>query len=131
VDIKTLQLKWLRDQIGLVNQEPALFATTILENILYGKADATMAEVEAATSAANAHSFITLLPNGYNTQVCTTDSFQASISCTNFSGVREVDHLVLDKCVLIKMCCVFTRWESEEFNYPGAKSRELQLPEQC
>ncbi|MED6205610.1 ABC transporter B member 19 [Stylosanthes scabra] len=69
VDIKTLQLKWLRDQIGLVNQEPALFATTILENILYGKPDATIAEVEAATSAANAHSFITLLPNGYNTQV--------------------------------------------------------------
>ncbi|KAF8390241.1 hypothetical protein HHK36_024766 [Tetracentron sinense] len=69
VDIKTLQLRWLRDQIGLVNQEPALFATTILENILYGKPDATMAEVEAAASAANAHSFITLLPNGYKTQV--------------------------------------------------------------
>ncbi|OMO79247.1 hypothetical protein CCACVL1_13811 [Corchorus capsularis] len=68
VDIKTLQLKWLRDQIGLVNQEPALFATTILENILYGKPDATMDEVEAAACAANAHSFITLLPNGYNTQ---------------------------------------------------------------
>ncbi|PPD95550.1 hypothetical protein GOBAR_DD07443 [Gossypium barbadense] len=65
VDIKTLQLKWLRSQIGLVNQEPALFATTILENILYGKPDATMDEVEAAASAANAHSFITLLPNGY------------------------------------------------------------------
>ncbi|PPS07602.1 hypothetical protein GOBAR_AA13027 [Gossypium barbadense] len=69
VDIKILQLKWLRSQIGLVNQEPALFATTILENILYGKPDATMDEVEAAASAANAHSFITLLPNGYNTQV--------------------------------------------------------------
>lgn len=69
VDIRTLQLKWLRDQMGLVNQEPALFATTILENILYGKSDATMDEVEAAASAANAHSFITLLPNGYNTQV--------------------------------------------------------------
>ncbi|CAL9014453.1 unnamed protein product [Prunus brigantina] len=69
VDIRTLQLKWLRDQIGLVNQEPALFATTILENILYGKPDATMADVEAAASAANAHSFITLLPSGYNTQV--------------------------------------------------------------
>ncbi|KAK6155103.1 hypothetical protein DH2020_009351 [Rehmannia glutinosa] len=69
VDIKTLQLRWLRNQIGLVNQEPALFATTILENILYGKPDATMVEVEAAASAANAHSFITLLPNGYNTQV--------------------------------------------------------------
>ncbi|KAK1563650.1 hypothetical protein Q3G72_030632 [Acer saccharum] len=69
VDIKTLQLRWLRYQVGLVNQEPALFATTILENILYGKPEATMAEVEAAASAANAHSFITLLPNGYNTQV--------------------------------------------------------------
>ncbi|KAF2308701.1 hypothetical protein GH714_013376, partial [Hevea brasiliensis] len=69
VDIKTLQLRWLRDQIGLVNQEPALFATTILENILYGKPDAAMDEVEAAASAANAHSFITLLPSGYNTQV--------------------------------------------------------------
>ncbi|XP_068636496.1 ABC transporter B family member 19 [Aristolochia californica] len=69
VDIKTLQLRWLRDQIGLVNQEPALFATTILENILYGKPDATIAEVEVAATAANAHSFITLLPNGYNTQV--------------------------------------------------------------
>ena len=69
VDIRTLQLGWLRDQIGLVNQEPALFATSILENILYGKPDATIAEVEAAASAANAHSFIALLPNGYNTQV--------------------------------------------------------------
>ncbi|EES12287.1 hypothetical protein BDA96_06G116700 [Sorghum bicolor] len=69
VDIKTLQLKWLREQIGLVNQEPALFATTILENILYGKPDATMAEVEAAATSANAHSFIALLPNGYNTHV--------------------------------------------------------------
>jgi len=75
VDIKTLQLKWLRDQIGLVNQEPALFATTILENILYGKPDATMAEVEAAATSANAHSFIVLLPNGYNTHVGSTSTF--------------------------------------------------------
>jgi ATP-binding cassette, subfamily B (MDR/TAP), member 1 len=69
VDIKTLQLTWLREQIGLVNQEPALFATTILENILYGKPDATISEVEAAATASNAHSFISLLPNGYNTMV--------------------------------------------------------------
>jgi len=75
VDIKTLQLKWLRDQIGLVNQEPALFATTILENILYGKPDATMAEVEAAATSANAHSFIVLLPNVYNTHVGSTSTF--------------------------------------------------------
>ncbi|KAG6533780.1 ABC transporter B family member 19 [Zingiber officinale] len=69
VDLKTLQLKWLREQIGLVNQEPALFATTILENILYGKPDATFAEVEAAASAANAHTFVSQLPNAYSTQV--------------------------------------------------------------
>lgn len=80
VDIRTLQLKWLRDQIGLVNQEPALFATTILENILYGKPDATMADVEAAASAANAHSFITLLPNGYNTQVCVSYSSKSTLA---------------------------------------------------
>jgi len=85
VDIKTLQLKWLRDQIGLVNQEPALFATTILENILYGKPDATMAEVEAAATSANAHSFIALLPNGYNTHVGSTIYILNSNDiCTSF-----------------------------------------------
>lgn len=59
--------------MGLVNQEPALFATTIHENILYGKPNATIAEVEAAATAANAHSFITLLPSGYNTHVRNND----------------------------------------------------------
>ncbi|KAG6555321.1 hypothetical protein Mapa_003364 [Marchantia paleacea] len=68
-DIQSLQLKWLRDQLGLVNQEPALFATTILNNILYGKDGATMQEVEDAAKAANAHSFIMTLPEGYETQV--------------------------------------------------------------
>ncbi|KAG6474715.1 hypothetical protein ZIOFF_068653 [Zingiber officinale] len=61
-DIKRLQLKWLRSQIGLVSPEPALFATSIKENILFGKEDATMEEVVAAAMAANAHSFISLLP---------------------------------------------------------------------
>ena len=86
VDIKTLQLKWLRDQIGLVNQEPALFATTILENILYGKPDATMAELEAAATSANAHSFIALLPNGYNTHVGSTSIYilNSNDICTSF-----------------------------------------------
>ncbi|OVA14323.1 ABC transporter [Macleaya cordata] len=67
--IDKLQLKWLRSQMGLVSQEPALFATSIKENILFGKEDATMEEVIAASKAANAHNFITQLPNGYDTQV--------------------------------------------------------------
>jgi len=69
VDVRELNLHWLREQIGLVGQEPVLFATSILENIRYGKPDATMAEVEAAAKAANAASFINELPDGYNTQV--------------------------------------------------------------
>eukprot|EP00246_Nothoceros_aenigmaticus_P000167 TRINITY_DN1022_c0_g1_i1.p1 TRINITY_DN1022_c0_g1~~TRINITY_DN1022_c0_g1_i1.p1 ORF type:complete len:1043 (+),score=224.73 TRINITY_DN1022_c0_g1_i1:192-3131(+) len=68
-DIKSLQLKWYREQIGLVNQEPALFATTIRANILYGKEDGTTEEIENAARAANAHGFITQLPHAYNTQV--------------------------------------------------------------
>uniref|UniRef100_A0A0E0CH24 Multidrug resistance protein n=1 Tax=Oryza meridionalis TaxID=40149 RepID=A0A0E0CH24_9ORYZ len=68
VDIRRLRLKWLRAQMGLVNQEPALFATSIRENILFGKEDATAEEVVAAAKAANAHSFISQLPQGYDTQ---------------------------------------------------------------
>ncbi|KAG6395999.1 hypothetical protein SASPL_142133 [Salvia splendens] len=69
VAIDKLQLKWLRLQMGLVSQEPALFATTIKENILFGKEDASMEEVIEAAKASNAHNFITSLPQGYNTQV--------------------------------------------------------------
>lgn len=67
--IKKLQLKWLRSQMGLVNQEPVLFATSIKENILFGKEGATMGMVEAAAKAANAHDFIIKLPDGYETHV--------------------------------------------------------------
>ncbi|KAL8043972.1 hypothetical protein ABFX02_08G017500 [Erythranthe guttata] len=69
VAIDKLQLKWLRSQMGLVSQEPALFATSIKENILFGKEDASMEEVIDAAKAANAHNFITQLPQGYDTQV--------------------------------------------------------------
>ncbi|XP_043725072.1 ABC transporter B family member 15-like isoform X2 [Telopea speciosissima] len=69
VAIDKLQLKWLRSQMGLVSQEPALFATSIKENIFFGKEDATMEEVVAAAKAANAHNFISQLPQGYETQV--------------------------------------------------------------
>ncbi|MCO5613549.1 hypothetical protein L7F22_067826 [Adiantum nelumboides] len=68
-DIKGLQLKWLRDQLALVSQEPALFATTIRENILYGKDDATMEDVVAAANISGADTFIDMLPKGYETQV--------------------------------------------------------------
>lgn len=68
-DIKSLKLRWLRQQIGLVSQEPALFATTIKENILLGRPDADLGEIEEAARVANAHSFIIKLPEGFDTQV--------------------------------------------------------------
>ncbi|KAF5466328.1 hypothetical protein F2P56_016266 [Juglans regia] len=68
-DLRTLQVKWLRGQIGMVGQEPVLFATTILENVMMGKENATKKEAVSACIAANAHSFITGLPLGYDTQV--------------------------------------------------------------
>ena len=67
-DVHQLNLHWLRSNIGVVSQEPILFATTIAENIRYGREDVSE-EVIAAAEAANAHSFISELPDGYNTLV--------------------------------------------------------------
>ncbi|KAH6555644.1 hypothetical protein KP509_36G048300 [Ceratopteris richardii] len=67
--IKNFQLKSLRSMMGLVSQEPALFATTIKHNILLGKEGATMEEIIEAAKKSNAHNFISQLPEGYETQV--------------------------------------------------------------
>ncbi|XP_031393227.1 ABC transporter B family member 4-like isoform X2 [Punica granatum] len=70
VDIQKLQLKWLRQQMGLVSQEPVLFNDTIRANIAYGKeGDATESEIIAASELANAHRFISGLQQGYETVV--------------------------------------------------------------
>ncbi|KAG6544499.1 hypothetical protein Mapa_014137 [Marchantia paleacea] len=69
VDIKNIQLRWLREHIGLVSQEPVLFGTSIKENISYGKEGATMEEIEAAAALANAAKFIMRVPQGYDTLV--------------------------------------------------------------
>ncbi|KAF0900853.1 hypothetical protein E2562_035488 [Oryza meyeriana var. granulata] len=68
-DLRELNLRWLRRQMGLVSQEPALFATSIRENLLLGRDGATQAEIEEAARVANAHSFIVKLPDAYDTQV--------------------------------------------------------------
>ncbi|KAF2316255.1 hypothetical protein GH714_041596 [Hevea brasiliensis] len=68
-DIRRLNLKSLRLKIGLVQQEPALFAASIFDNIAYGKDGATEAEVIEAARAANVHGFVSALPDGYKTPV--------------------------------------------------------------
>lgn len=62
VNLKKFQLKWLRQQMGLVSQEPILFATTIKENISYGKENATEDEIKTAIELANAAKFLDKLP---------------------------------------------------------------------
>jgi ATP-binding cassette subfamily B (MDR/TAP) protein 1 len=68
-DIKRLNLRSLRLKIGLVQQEPALFSTTIYDNIKYGRGEASEIEVMKAAKAARAHEFISRMPEGYRTQV--------------------------------------------------------------
>ena len=64
-DIKNLNVCHLRKFIGVVNQEPVLFSTTIAENISYGREGVTRQEIEEAAKMANAHDFITNFPKVY------------------------------------------------------------------
>merc|ERR1712224_1037148 len=68
-DIRTLNLKWLRSQMAMVHQEPVLFSGTIMDNIRYGREEATDEENVEAAKAANAHDFILWLPDAYMTDV--------------------------------------------------------------
>ena len=61
-DIKNLNINWLRNQLGVVNQEPILFGTTIYENIRYGCENLTKDDIIKAAIDANAHNFIMTLP---------------------------------------------------------------------
>lgn len=69
IDIRNMDLHTLRGHVGIVLQEAILFSGTISENITFGKADATEAEIIAAAKAAAAHDFIVKLPEGYNTRL--------------------------------------------------------------
>ncbi len=68
-DVRELRMRSLREAISLVPQDATVFGGTIEENIRYGRLDATQDELEAAARAANAHDFISALPNGYATVV--------------------------------------------------------------
>jgi len=68
-DLKGIKIKSLRKQLGIVLQETFLFSGTIMDNIRYGKIDATEEEVIAAAKLVGAHEFIEKLPDGYNTRI--------------------------------------------------------------
>ncbi|XP_065871120.1 ABC transporter B family member 20 [Euphorbia lathyris] len=68
-DLKLYNLRWLRSHLGLVQQEPVIFPTTIRENIIYARHNANEAEMKEAARIANAHHFISSQPHGYDTLV--------------------------------------------------------------
>ncbi|XP_014474963.1 PREDICTED: multidrug resistance protein homolog 49 isoform X2 [Dinoponera quadriceps] len=69
IDVSKLNVQWLRSHIGVVGQEPVLFDTTIRENIRYGNDSVTEEEMIKAAKEANAHDFISKLPEGYDSPV--------------------------------------------------------------
>ncbi|CAF3644914.1 unnamed protein product [Rotaria sp. Silwood1] len=75
VDIRRINLHWVRSQFGLVSQEPILFDLTIAENITYGLENVSMEDIINAATKANIHQFIDHLPQGYETKVGTKGSF--------------------------------------------------------
>ena len=99
--MRDLNLHWLRQHIGVVSQEPVLFATTIAENIRYGRDRVTQEEIESAAKAANAHSFISELPDGYDTLVGErgTELSGGQKQCVAIARalVRDPKILLLDK----------------------------------
>ncbi|TYH76274.1 hypothetical protein ES332_D04G073000v1 [Gossypium tomentosum] len=68
-NLKLYNLRWLRNHLGLVQQEPIIFSTTIRENIIYARHNASESEMKEAARIANAHHFISSLPHGYDTHV--------------------------------------------------------------
>uniref|UniRef100_A0A4X1SSF1 Phosphatidylcholine translocator ABCB4 n=1 Tax=Sus scrofa TaxID=9823 RepID=A0A4X1SSF1_PIG len=68
-DIRTFNVRYLREIIGVVSQEPVLFSTTIAENIRYGRGNVTMDEIKKAVKEANAYEFIMKLPQKFDTLV--------------------------------------------------------------
>jgi ATP-binding cassette subfamily B protein len=101
VDLRDYKLADLRNQFGIVLQEPVLFSTTIAENIAYGRPKATFDDIVAAAKAANAHDFILTQRDGYNTVLgergMTLSGGQRQIISLARAFLRDAPIMILDE----------------------------------
>ncbi|KAI6697647.1 hypothetical protein NL676_017766 [Syzygium grande] len=98
INLKEFQLKWIRSKIGLVSQEPVLFACSIKDNIAYGKEGATLEEIKAAAELANAAKFIDKLPQGLDT---TVGERGTQLSSGQKQRVAIARAILKDPCILL------------------------------
>ena len=103
MDIRSLDLQWLRAQVALVGQEPALFNGTILDNLKLGCPDATLEEVRVACAAANAVEFIERQPDKYGTLLGEGGGISLS------GGQKQRIAIARAHCSRTPACCCWTR----------------------
>ena len=113
---REINVRHLRESIGLVQQEPVLFAASIRENIIGGYPNVTQKQVEEAAIRANAHDFIMNFPDGYDTQVgnkgAKISGGQVSLACLIF---------VILKCIL-KFSCTEAKNSHCPYSSPRSKN---------
>ncbi|KAF9617734.1 hypothetical protein IFM89_038276 [Coptis chinensis] len=99
INLREFQLRWIREKIGLVGQEPVLFSSSIKDNIAYGKDGATIEEITAAAELANAAKFIDKLPQGLDTLV---DEATSALDVESEHVVQEaLDRIMVNRTTVI------------------------------